>query len=134
MGTFWTRGVYTLKVPGNLHNNNRLGQDDRFEYSHSGEIVQAPPEDLRPAQASPQPAAVRTVKRVRLSTGHSFEDIVAQGEPVVIQGLDLGPCTAQWSLGYLANQIGPDRKVMPYHHQPQSTKISLLTRRIGGDS
>lgn len=59
------------------------------------------------------------VERVRLNAALSFEAIVAIGRPVVLEGLDIGPCTSKWSLDHLASQIGQDRKVRPGQpHRP----------------
>lgn len=71
-----------------------------------------------------------SVKRARLSAVLSFQDIIAQGRPVVLEGLDIGPCTSKWSLDYLANQIGPDRKVGLVPHTDRQE--NLLTTRAGG--
>lgn len=57
-----------------------------------------------------QPAEFRPVPRVNVSSKESFEAIVRQGSPVIIEGLDIGACRSKWTLDYLAKQVG-DRKV-----------------------
>lgn len=100
-----TRGIYTLRLSGEMWVESSAL---KWEFSHSGEIVQTPAANPRPAAASP---SVVPVKRVRLSAALSFKDIIAQGRPVVLEGLDIGPCTSKWSLDHLTNEIGQERKV-----------------------
>lgn len=57
-----------------------------------------------------QPTEIKPVPRVHISSKESFEAIVRQGLPVVIEGLDIGACHSKWTLDYLAKQAG-DRQV-----------------------
>lgn len=105
-----TRGVYTLKLSDKGLQNAAASN---WAFSHTGEIVQTPLIGVRPSQASPVSAAVVPTVRARLCASLSFEDVVAQGQPVILEGLETGDCTARWSLDYLASRIGKDRKVRP---------------------
>ncbi|KAK7723681.1 tRNA methyltransferase ppm2 [Diaporthe eres] len=81
-----------------------------WEFSGIGEI------DPRPSSApdhglDSQPAEIRPIPRVNVSSKESFEHIVRQGSPVLIEGLDIGACRSKWTLDYLAEQVG-DRQVV----------------------
>lgn len=80
-------------------------------YSHTSEIIQTPPERLHIAQDNAQRTELRSVRRVRLESQIAFDEVVALGQPVILEGLDIGSCTRNWSLDYLSRQIGGERKV-----------------------
>jgi len=44
------------------------------------------------------------------STDH-FDKILADGKPVILEGLDLGPCLVKWDADYLVEKIGPSHEV-----------------------
>eukprot|EP00899_Mesostigma_viride_P006215 jgi/Mesvir1/15595/Mv03206-RA.1 len=57
-------------------------------------------------------ACPRQVPRVSNITRESFREIFLRGQPVVLSGLDLGPCVARWrDLDYLVEAVGTDRVV-----------------------
>ena len=58
------------------------------------------------SRTAPIPAS-----RERLSRPGRFERIVNKSEPVVIEGLGVGPCTTRWTTDYLKRQVGPERQV-----------------------
>lgn len=103
--------MYTLRLPqANLY--GRTGRELGWELSCSGEIVQMPSERVQEAQNYHDRAAeVKSVRRIRLHSKESFEKITADGRPVILEGLDLGPCLTKWNLDYLVKQIGSNRKV-----------------------
>lgn len=82
-----------------------------WEYSHTSEIIQAPTDRLHIAQDSAQRTGLRSVSRVRLESERAFDEVVALGQPAILEGLDIGSCTRDWSLDYLSRQIGAERKV-----------------------
>ncbi|KAI7777459.1 hypothetical protein LA080_003500 [Diaporthe eres] len=112
MGSFWTRGSYTLSIESlNRGTSSRpLPPRTGWEFSGIGEI------DPRPSSApdhglDSQPAEIRPIPHVNVSSKESFEHIVRQGSPVLIEGLDIGTCRSKWTLDYLAEQLG-DRQVV----------------------
>lgn len=58
-----------------------------------------------------QAAEVKNIKVVTLNAETKFEKIVHDGLPVVLKGLNIGPCVDRWTLNYLSKQLGGDRKV-----------------------
>lgn len=97
-----------MRLPGTRRDTLASGG---WEFSHTGEIVQTSPNSLHATQEDSQRAEVRSIPRVKLESGDSFENILASDQPVILEGLDIGPCTSKWSLDYLTRQIGEERKV-----------------------
>lgn len=77
-----------------------------------------------------------TIPRRTISSASDFSQIVAAGSPVVLTGLDLGPCTQQWTNDYLKAKVGSDRKVVVHssptpHMNFQSKNFSYTTQTFG---
>lgn len=59
-----------------------------------------------------QAPEIKQIKHVALGgAATAFEHIVSDGLPVILKGLDIGPCVERWTLGYVSEQLGEDRKV-----------------------
>lgn len=106
-----TRGSYTLSIESLSRgvSSRPLPRRTDWEFSGIGEI------DPRPSSPpdrglDSQTAEIRPIPRVNVSSKESFEHIVRQGSPVLIEGLDIGACRSKWTLDYLAEQVG-DRQV-----------------------
>ena len=59
------------------------------------------------------PAAATTIpttKSTKLQSAQEFENMVAKGQPTMINGSQLGPCTTDWDLETLKTKIGPHRQ------------------------
>lgn len=104
-----TRGIYTMLLHGDRRDSS---YSCGFEYSHTSEIMQIPPDRLHIAQDSSQRTDLRCVPRAKLESRGAFEKVVALCQPVILEGLDIGSCTSQWTLDYLSRKIGSDRKVL----------------------
>ncbi|KAF2658749.1 LCM-domain-containing protein [Lophiostoma macrostomum CBS 122681] len=50
--------------------------------------------------------------RIRLQSVQDFSDLLATSRPAIIEGLDLGPCTALWNIDYLKEKLGVEREVV----------------------
>lgn len=110
-----TKGTYTLAVDSTRHEGSQPCPSlppRRWEFSRSGEIVTKP---LEPAYAlddnRKQPSEIKPIPRISVASKESFEDVLQKCLPIVIEGVDLGPCRNNWTLKYLTAQIGKDRKV-----------------------
>ncbi len=58
--------------------------------------------------------AIRTdVVRVKLDTAATFDNLLTEGRPFVMEGLDIGSCTAKWSPNELSQKIDSERMVRP---------------------
>ncbi|MCJ1414067.1 tRNA methyltransferase ppm2 [Xylographa parallela] len=68
------------------------------------------------------------VSRERLSRPGRFERVVNKSEPVVIEGLGIGPCVTRWTTEYLKRQIGPDRQVII--HQAENREMNFQKKNF----
>ena len=101
-GTFLTGGTFLLKEAESTVTNTWSMVPERKSNT------QAPPfvPDYKATNES-----FSSISRVRVESSAQFEQIVSSGKPVVIEGCDIGPCTSRWTKEYLAETVGPDRKV-----------------------
>ncbi|KAL2265589.1 hypothetical protein VTJ83DRAFT_6689 [Remersonia thermophila] len=127
MGTHWNKGVYTIRL------QDRLGVDGEKEAAPavsavSPRWVHQKTIDILPGEKSFPPlptTAARTaladggssaemtpIPRVKLDSADDFERILRADRPVVIEGLNLGSCVSAWTLDYLVDKVGADRKVV----------------------
>ncbi|KAK4205696.1 putative leucine carboxyl methyltransferase 2 [Triangularia verruculosa] len=117
MGTFWNKGVYSLRLPG-------LDTADALpHWVHDRTIDIIPGERSGPVKTEPRngdkKTTIKAIERVQLKTADDFAKIVRTGRPVVLEGLDLGHCVASWNLKYLAEKVGSDRKVVVHEAATQ---------------
>ncbi|CAK7264922.1 tRNA methyltransferase ppm2 [Sporothrix epigloea] len=52
----------------------------------------------------------------------------SRAQPVVFEGLDLGPCLTLWGLPYLADRFGPERKIVV--HDSTSQAMDFLAKNF----
>lgn len=127
MGTFWTRGVYTLAVNNIAGENSRkqAGQSlPRWKYWRDLELVTSaavigPQIDTRGAAH----LEIAKIPRVGLKDTDEFEGIVTEARPVVLEGIALGPCVQRWTPEYLAQSVGLDKTV---RDRPELSKASRM--------
>lgn len=126
MGTFWNQGVYTFELPSDGTKNEILETPPHWIHEKTVDIIPGQPTPTRVQAASEasddKPAGqlnIKSIPRVKLESKEDFSRFLREGKPVVFEGLDLGSCTRNWSLPYLVDKVGADRKVsMPsarYH-------------------
>lgn len=136
-GTFWTEGTWILTAADSSLENNWT-------------VVRA--ENAQPAKATasestkkrrPKPknykstTKVAPIPQVKVETADGFQQILDKGQPVVIEGSEIGPCTELWTKDYLVNAVGSDRKVGCSHDllsipAPYSRRLPLTRDNIGG--
>ena len=58
-----------------------------------------------------RPKTLLLLQRVRLQNPEDFQRIALRKTPVIIEGLELGSCVAEWTLDGLVRKIGQDREV-----------------------
>ncbi|KUI73627.1 tRNA wybutosine-synthesizing protein 4 [Cytospora mali] len=131
MGTFWTKGTYTLAIDNRYDGSQPFPSPPRcWELSKSGEIVSRPP---GPAPAlednRDQPAEFKSVPRINVASRELFDNVVQERLPVVMEGMDLGPCRNKWTLEYLKEQIGGDRKVVVHESNIQNMDFAAKNFR-----
>lgn len=108
-GTFWTEGTWLL------HRTDSAVLDKWKMVPQSIQPEKKPVTSALPS-TSQGPALnkvdkIPVVPRVKVQEAAQFQQVLADGKPVVIEGSDLGPCTELWTNEYIANAVGSDRKV-----------------------
>lgn len=118
MGTFWNKAVYTLRIPL-LAGSEPLTALPGPRWVHEKTVDIIPGEGNLPAAEKHlnggASATLTPIRRLRVQTEDEFLRAVREGRPVVLEGLSLGNCVSAWTLDYLVNQIGADRKVTRGH-------------------
>ena len=111
-GTFWNNECWTLTSANDIIKSVWTpveAQTANLTTSNHSKI----PNPILDSSTSP-PARSDTANLVlstKVNSARDFERIANNGKPVIMKDLDLGNCTAKWSLTYLKSTIGADRPV-----------------------
>ncbi|KAF9886984.1 tRNA methyltransferase ppm2, partial [Aspergillus nanangensis] len=138
-GTFWTQGTWLLKDIASAIRNDWVLVPETIQSSN--------PESTNGPMPSVQTGTTTTtskvgddeivsIRRVEIENSAQFDEIVADGKPVIISAADVGPCTELWTEEYLASAVGPDREVVVHESQSetmnfQSKNFSYVTKPFG---
>ncbi|KAJ5620421.1 LCM-domain-containing protein [Penicillium lagena] len=126
-GTFWNEGTWLLKrVDSTVENTWSLA-------ASAPKVYQQP---QRPAVEPRGPDCVKSAPRIRIKSATQFQQVVAKGQPVIIEGSDIGPCTELWTKEYLTDAVGRDRKIVVHAAQSdtmsfQAKNFSYVTKEFG---
>ncbi|KAL2264430.1 hypothetical protein VTK26DRAFT_3317 [Humicola hyalothermophila] len=139
MGTFWNKGVFTLRIP--------IPDGQEFETLNRGSSwVHNKTVDIFPGEQGPLAAtklrdgggraSITAIRRIKLETEADFLKVVREGRPAVLDGLGLGRCVSTWTLDYLVDRIGADRKVVIHEAATQAMDFTAknfryVTTRFG---
>ncbi|KAE8352640.1 tRNA wybutosine-synthesizing protein 4 [Aspergillus coremiiformis] len=128
-GTYWTEGTWLLQEVNSTSEN---------DWTLVPEAVQ--PLKLPSQKATSKESAqsqnetygvselITPIPRVRVQNPTQFQEILAEGRPMIIEGSDIGPCTELWTREYLTRAVGSDRKVVV--HEAQSEHMSFQTKNF----
>lgn len=112
-GTFWNTGCYTIEMvdgPGEGGVQSPAEPPNGpWRFSHT--VAAAP---TRLPAGMPRLVSVNSiisVTRMRIRSSADFGHILRSAKPVILEGLNLGPCTDVWTSRYLKEQIGAEREV-----------------------
>jgi tRNA wybutosine-synthesizing protein 4 len=105
-GTFWTEGSWVLKPAGSTVKNDWTLVP---EAAHTPKPVTSP--NVPQIAGCSTASELSSIRRIRVDTSEQFQQILADGQPVIIEGSDIGPCTELWTKEYLTDAVGSDRKV-----------------------
>lgn len=129
MGSFWTKGSYTLSIDNLSRGTSSQPLPHRTDWEFSGAGDIEPQLSTTPTSGlDSQPTDVKPIPRVHVSSNESFEAIVRRGLPVVIEGLDMGACRSKWTLDYLAKQVG-NRKVVVHECSVRNMNFNVKNFR-----
>ena len=111
-GTYWNTECWTLTSANDIIKSIWTPVETQAPYSTTSDHMEVPEPKLDPNPNPPARSdAIDVVPSTKVKSERDFERIANNGKPVIIQNLDLGNCTAKWSLPYLKSTIGADRPV-----------------------
>jgi tRNA wybutosine-synthesizing protein 4 len=131
MGSFWNEGYLTITAKGTTV------QPWTFPVSQvQGQTkVQGTNRPLSPNRKSPTKGETRAatpkhtaIARAQCRSPEDFAAILAGSKPVIIEGLDLGPCCELWTLEYLKEKVGADREIVV--HQCDSDRMTFKDKNF----
>ena len=121
-GTFWTEGTWSLEPRESTKENSWALSIPKKEAPSS--II--PPKSTKSTKDTNKPRRLVNKKankpvqipRAQIQSAAQFQQILANGKPVIIEKSDIGPCTELWTKEYLTSSVGADRKVrqLPASH------------------
>ena len=109
-GTFWNTGVWSMDINTNTQNKRwyLVGQQaPRSAMNSTLQAFASSPKNNTGHGSHP----MSTVPRIRLEDSISFERIICNSKPIIMEGLELGTCVEQWTAGYLKKAVDPERSV-----------------------
>ncbi|RAL00930.1 tRNA methyltransferase PPM2 [Aspergillus ibericus CBS 121593] len=123
-GTFWTEGTWLLK-----HVDATAPENEWNLVPESAPMSKVEEPSVDPSSVGSQTTKdIEPIPRVKVQTAAQFEQILADGKPVIIEGSDLGPCTDRWTKEYLTDAVGRDRKVIV--HEAHSENMSFQAKNF----
>ncbi|KAL3421947.1 leucine carboxyl methyltransferase [Phlyctema vagabunda] len=127
-GTFWNEGCYTIGIGVNEQDSVREEPDKRetsrssfnpgdripqeLQYQHTVEALKVSQTVSSSPHTEFRSSSIHKVPRAHLDSAAAFTRILADGKPVILEGLNIGPCTTNWTTSYLKETIGKDREVI----------------------
>jgi tRNA wybutosine-synthesizing protein 4 len=75
-------------------------------------------------------SSARTIQvpRIGLRSAEDFAKLVAASKPVIMEGVDIGPCTDLWTLDYLKHKIGAEREIVV--HECTSDRMTFKDKNF----
>lgn len=114
-GTYWNKGCYTAHIP-NSANRSSHHELSTFRFMQTlGPYMGTGPYSVPPPAKEKTSEVITQVPRLRIKSEADFLHAMQSGRPVILEGLDIGPCTSKWTNSYLKEQVGADREVFPIH-------------------
>lgn len=136
MGTFWERGIYEIR----LHK-----EDFPFTWRMPSMPAKAQIKFVRSIQATSSQIGsgasrevrdrpvVTQIPRVTLGAGRSFEDILRQRKPVIIERLELGESLRKWDRAYMVDKVAAHTQASPFNTTAAATlRTGANLFRAGG--
>ncbi|KAE8358334.1 hypothetical protein BDV27DRAFT_150537 [Aspergillus caelatus] len=128
-GTYWTEGTWLLQDVNSTTENDWTLVSEPVEQNKS-QLEKATSKPSAQSQNEPYGAAevITPIPRVCVQNSAQFQEILAEGRPVIIEGSDIGPCTELWTKEYLTSAVGADHKIVV--HEAQSEHMSFQTKNF----
>lgn len=133
-GTFWNKGCYTLTTKYSV--GPESGEDATndttcapWEFVHTFDGAAVPkPTPISLSSSAPGTQALVKVPRVKVNSSVEFDKILDASKPVILEGLDIGVCTKEWTSEYLKDKVGADREVIV--HEASSENMSFSSKNF----
>lgn len=110
--TGWSHGIYTFDTRASPSCAESVQKRAVWKYSKTPTVTNEASTITRDTSLHHIGLSSTTpIPRIELNSAEHFGSILQSGRPVVFQNLELGRCLAEWSLAYLAEHVGPGRKV-----------------------
>jgi tRNA wybutosine-synthesizing protein 4 len=113
MGTYWQTDMYSIDmsdVANQRPSSPMLPHSLSLEFLQSHKFTSRPKADTALAGILHQ-AELKPIPRLRLDSQDQFLEILRARTPVIIEGLDLGPCLQKWNSNYMVDRVGGDKEV-----------------------
>jgi tRNA wybutosine-synthesizing protein 4 len=118
-GTYWNKGCYTIRdtnAPCAGQANDRINQStagmETWRYWHTVAAASPVENCQTPLPLGLSKKSSINVPRIRITDPMDFQKIMQTSCPVILEDLDVGPCTSKWTMEYLKDHIGADREVI----------------------
>ncbi|KAB8229104.1 tRNA methyltransferase PPM2 [Aspergillus alliaceus] len=121
-GTYWTEGTWLLQDVNSTIENGWTLVNLQLEKPTSKTSARSQNKTYEAAEV------ITPIPRVRVQNPAQFQEILAEGRPVIIEESDIGPCTELWTKEYLTKAVGGDRKIVV--HEAQSEHMSFQTKNF----
>jgi tRNA wybutosine-synthesizing protein 4 len=130
MGSFWNEGFFVITA------EETAAQTWTATVSHAQGGATTPDPLLPPNLEGKQQAKPNSftslksaaVVRAQLQSPEEFATLLAASEPVILEGLDIGPCRELWTPAFLKQRIGPDREIIV--HECQSDRMTFKDKNF----
>jgi tRNA wybutosine-synthesizing protein 4 len=106
-GVHWNEGTWLLQDATSQISNE-------WHSTEASAAYEDPPSGANIESAeglSTETVSISTMPRISIYSSREFEVIVNKAKPVILHGLDIGPCKELWTKAYLEKAIGRDRNV-----------------------
>lgn len=118
-GTYWNEGNWTLRDAADISTDNWVLKEP------SSSAYQ--PQTQRD-RAGLSDKSHPSIPKVRIDYPSDFTRIVDKAQPVVLEGLDIGPCCQLWTKEYLRDAIGVCRQVVV--HEARSPRMDFARKNF----
>ncbi|KAH0558416.1 hypothetical protein GP486_004923 [Trichoglossum hirsutum] len=114
-GPFWNDGLWTLSAGGR----------DQLTWKFQEKAVDSNTGDQASVSSYP---TISHVQRLSIKSAQDFEGVLNKAEPAILDGLDIGSCSQNWSFAYLKEHIGVRRQVIV--HKAEREHMDFKTKNF----
>jgi tRNA wybutosine-synthesizing protein 4 len=131
MGSFWNEGYLTITAkdttvqPWTIPVSQAQGYTKAKGSNRPLSSNRKPPIKGKMRTATPKHTAIA---RAQCKSPEDVAAILAASKPVIIEGLNLGPCRELWTLEYLKEKVGADREIVV--HECESDRMTFKDKNF----